>query len=228
MYSADKRQKRRGIFIKFIILMIPFFAVLALITWLVFYRDTSNSASFQKTGAEVAEVKLATKDFTNTYFKITLPTSWADNGRQNPYSNQVYYEFQNTLKNYNNRWIRIYVDVFPGDFAINRLMPVSVVNNRIVPGTLSDDCTTFTGAPLSESGRSTAVTWEARWQNIKFICNVAAPANFTGTASLQEGYGITLTSKNGSSHKYFFVYIDHNAHPEYTTFSDALKSFETL
>ncbi|MEI6237029.1 MAG: hypothetical protein WCP03_00305 [Candidatus Saccharibacteria bacterium] len=229
MYTANKRQKKHKIFLRFIIFVVPILVILGILVWYVFFRDNSNSASFSKAGAEVAIVKPVYKDFTNQFFKITLPNSWADLGRKNPYSDQVYYEFQNTQKGFDNRWLRVYVDIFPLDFALNRLMPITIANNKIIPDTVSEECTTFTGAPISGANRQQTVqTWSAKYNSIDFICDMANPRNYVGTASSTQGYATTLTNKDGSSiHKYFFVYIDHNIHPEYLTFSDALKSFET-
>jgi ABC-type cobalt transport system substrate-binding protein len=228
MYTANKRQKKHKIFLRFILIVVPIIILLGILVWYVFFRDNSNSASFSKAGAEVAVVKPVYKDFTNQFFKISMPSSWADLGRKNPYSNQVYYEFQNTQKDYDNRWLRVYVDVFPADFAINRLMPITVVNNKIIPDVVSDTCDTFTGAPISGNNRQQASeTWAAKYKDINFICDMGNPRNYVGTASSAQGYATTLTNKDGSTHKYFFVYIDHNIHPEYSVFSDTLKSFET-
>lgn len=136
--------------------------------------------------------------------------------------------FQNTQKDFDNRWIRVYVDIFPPNFALNRLMPITIVNNKIIPDSVSEECKSFTGAPISGANRQqTSQTWAAKYKNVDFVCDMATPRNYVGTASAGQGYGTTLTNKDGSSHKYFIVYIDHNIHPEYSTFSDALKSFET-
>lgn len=229
MYSVNKRQKQQLIFFKFLLFVIPCLMILGLIIWLVFFKETYNSANFQQTGVKVAGIKPKTKDFVNELYKISLPTSWTYNGLKNPFSDQLYDEYQNMAKDYENRWIRIYIDVFPADFAIDRLLPVSVSDNAIIPGSVSNDCKTFEGAPFSPRGSNIgADTWEANWQNVSFICNIATSLNYIGATSKEEGYGITLLSQNGQSHEYFFLYIDHNAHPEYTTFTDALKSFETL
>ena len=56
---------------------------------------------------------------------------------------------------------------------------------------------------------------------------MAKPQNLTGTASEDEGIGNTIVSSDGTKHKYFFVYIDHNVAPDNKIFTEALKSFET-
>jgi hypothetical protein len=228
MYTANKRQRKYKIFFKFMLFVLPFIFAIGFLVWFIFMRPSESSANFAKAGTDIAQVQAAKKDFTNDYFKISLPVGWADHGKQNPLANQVFYEYQSAIKNYDNRWLHVYVDVFPADFAINKLLPVEVVNNRINPGDISDDCTTFTGSPSPGSGgRALNQTWSAKWQGVKFICSMTQPDNYVGTASVEEGYGITLLSKQGVKHKYFFVYIDHNVRPDYQIFMEALKSFET-
>jgi len=206
--------------------VVPFAIALVALGWFVFLRDDSNSASFTKAGTEVATVSPKTTDFVNEYFKITLPSTWVFLGRQNPFSNQLYYEYQNKQKDYDNRWLRVYVDIFPGDYAITRLLPLTVSNNHLVLGDLSDDCNTFTGAPLANNSQGLSGSWAAKWRNINFTCDLSRQQT-VGTASLEEGYGVTIKSKNNAAHKYFFVYIDHNIHPDYTLLSNVVKSFET-
>lgn len=230
MYTANKRQKKHRTLFKFILFVTPFILIGAGIIWFVFFRvDDSTSTNFSKGGSQVAVVKPSVQDFTTEIFKISLPTGWVELGKKNPSSNEVYYEYQSKVKDYENRYMRIYVDVMPKQYALNRLMPISVVENRISPGTISDDCKTFTGAPLSGTGSvQQASTWTARWQGVDFVCDLARPQNYSGTSSEEEGMAVTLVGKNGVKHKYFFVYIDHNVRPEYQIFTDALKSFETV
>lgn len=229
MYTVNHRQRHHKLFLRFLLFAIPFVAILVIAIWFIFFRDTnSTSANFTKAGAEVAVVKPDTKDFTNEYFKITLPSSWVADGRKNPHSYEVYYEFHNTLENYDNRWLRVYVDVIPDFQKLNRLLPVSIVNNRLVPGSLSDDCRSFTGAPTQNSSQSSGQSWKAKWQGVEFFCDMNISENYMGTASVDQGYSVSLANGDGSIHKYFIVYIDHNIHPDYQLLSDVVKSFETL
>ena len=101
-----------------------------------------------------------------------------------------------------------------------------MANNRLVPGSPSDECRTFTGAP-SQSNQANSQNWTAKWREVEFICDMSPVENTTGTASAQEGYNITLTNQDGSTHKYFFMFIDHNIHPDNSALVEAVKSFET-
>jgi len=228
MYTVNHRQHRHKIFLRFLFFVLPFLLALAALIWFLFFRSTDTSTSFSNPGAKVAVVEPNTKDFTNEYFKITLPTTWVDLGRKNPFSYEVYYEYQNQQENYTNQWLRVYVDVIPDFQAITRLLPVTVVNNRFVSGTMSSECRTFTGAPSQIDNQASNQSWEAKWQDVVFICDMDLIENFTGTASAEEGYRVTLVNKNGVAHKYFIAYIDHNIHPSYQTYINAVRSFETL
>lgn len=232
MYTANKRQRKYRTFLKFTLLISPFLLGILGLIWFVFLRNNDSiSSNFNKQGAQVAVVKPATKDFSNEMFKITLRSNWEAHGKQNPFSNQIYYEFQESIKEKEggSRWLRVYVDTFPKDFALNRLLPISVVDNRIIPGIISDDCTTFTGSPLSTLGaKAGADTWAAKWQGVDFVCSMTNAQNYTGTASAEEGIGTTFINSDNVKHKYFFVFIDHNVRPDYTIFSDSLKTFQTL
>jgi hypothetical protein len=47
-----------------------------------------------------------------------------------------------------------------------------------------------------------------------------------GTSSPQEINTVTVTGPSTGTHKYFFVYTDNSAEPDYTIFTDALQSFK--
>ena len=229
MYTANKKQRKYRLIWRFSLFVLVVLGVGGAIVWFVFFRNSDNqSTNFARAGSEVASVQASEQEFKNELFKFNLPAGWEAQGMKNPVSDEKYYSFQNMVKGYDNRWLRVYVDVFPANFPINKLMPVSVVDNRVVPGILSDDCTSFTGAPLDKNAKQTAAQWTAKWQGIAFTCDMAKPQNLVGTANADEGMGTTLASLNGTKHKYLFVYIDHNVAPDYKIFTDALKSFQTL
>jgi hypothetical protein len=229
MYTVNKTRSRKKLLLEFIITIAVLFALLAVALWFFVFREKGeSSASFSRTGGTVAVVAPATKDFTVDEFTISLPDGWELNGKKNPYYNQVFYEFQSKVKDYENRWLNVYVDVIPQDYAINKLLPISVINNKITPGTVSDDCKSFTGAPKPGSGQTTSQTWKATWEDVTFICNMTGQQNQVGTASAADGYNVPITGPLKGTHTYFFVYIDHNVRPDTSILSDAVKSFVAL
>lgn len=227
MYRSNQRYHKHKTLLRFAVAVSVVLLIIALLVWWLVVRGTrSTSANFDKVGTISIE-KPDTKEFTTPYFKISLPRTWEEKGRQNPYSYEVYYLYQNTEKNYDNRWLRVYVDVFPPDMPLNRLLPIALINNKIAPGVLSDDCTVFTGAPTATSGQK-AATATAKWQGVSFVCNFAAAQNVTGTGTTDQGYGITMTGPLSGAHKYFFTYTDFNVRPDVQLLSDALKNFQPL
>ncbi len=224
MYRANRRYRKHATFLRFVLVVLPLLLIIALFVWWFFLKsDESSSTNFEKIGTRRIE-STPTKVFTTPFYKVTLPATWKDNGRKNPFSDEVYYEYQNTQKNYENQWLRIYVDTFRRDLPINRILPVTVSNNQIIPGAISDDCTSFTDAPKNSQN---AANWAAKWQGVSFVCDIASAENTTGTVSPDEGYSLTLTGSKGS-HEYFFAYTDFNIRPNFQLLSDALKSFEPL
>ena len=229
MYTVNKTRSRKKLLIEFIAVLLAIFIVAAFLVWFFIFRGgTQSSASFNKTGGTVAVVEAATIEFTVDEFKILLPEGWELLGKQNPYYNQLYYEFQSKVKDYDNRWLKVFVDVIPQDYALNKLLPITVEGNKLKPGIMSDDCKTFTGAPKPGSGQTSAQTWKATWENVTFICNMQSQQNHVGTASAADGYNVPVTGPAKGTHKYFFVYIDHNVRPDTSILTDAVKSFEAL
>lgn len=203
--------------------------IIVAIAWYFISRPSDSSTNFLKEGGHVAQVEISKEKFTTDYFTVLLPSGWKSMGLQHPRSDSTFYEYQSTAQGYDNRRLQIFVDNFPKNYAVNRLLPIDVVDNKIVTGVMSDDCATFTGAPTPGSTTHiTAETWTAKWQGVVFLCAMNKPENLVGTASEDEGYGVTLINPKGLKHKYFFVYIDQNVRPDYTILSNALKSFETL
>ena len=226
MYVINQQPQRKKTILKYLVFSCIFLAIAGLIVWIVFLKNDSNSVSFVPSNEKPAVVKPEMRDFENEYFKITLPATWVDLGRKNPFAYEVYYEFQNTQKDYENRWLRVYVDTIPANQAVTKILPVEVVDNRLVPGQVSDSCRNFSGAPAS-SGQANSQNWLATWQGVEFYCDMNPAENFIGTASQEEGYGVTLVNLDGSNHRYFIAYINHNNNPDSNFIIDVVNTFET-
>ena len=228
MYTVNKTRSQKKIVFTLIISLLLIFGLAYGLFWYFIIRDTdSNSANFSRTGGTVAVVKPATQDFATEEFTITLPSGWEFLGKENPVVNEEYYYYQSKTDDFTNRWLKIFVDTYPKDYALTRLLPITVKGNKIEPGIASSECTSFEGAPKVGS-QASKQPWVAEWEGISFNCNMTNPQNHTGTASVKDGYGVPITGKSGAIHKYFFVYIDHNIRPDYSILTSALKTFEAL
>lgn len=227
MYRSNQRYHKHKTLLRFTLVVGVFLLIIFVVTWWIIARgNRTTSANFDKVG-NISVSKPDTKEFTTPYFKISLPKTWEEKGKQNPYAYEVYYLYQNTQTTNDNRQLKVFVDVFPSDKPINRVMPISLLNGRISPGILSDDCTAFTGAPTATSGQKSESA-PAKWQGVSFVCDFARAQNVTGTVSVEEGYGITMTGPISGTHKYFFTYTDLNVRPDVQFLSEALKSFQPI
>lgn len=229
MYTVNKTRSRKRLLFEFLTVVFVLLLIVGALIWFFFLRGSNeSSANFSRTGGTVAVVKPATVDFTQDEFKISLPDGWKLLGLKNPYYNQKYYEYQSTVKDYDNRWLRVYVDVIPQDYVLNKLLPITVEGNRLKPGAMSDDCKSFTGAPKPGSGQTNSQSWKATWSDISFICDMASQQNQVGTANAANGYAVPVTGPTKGTHTYFFVYIDQNIRPDTSILTNAIKSFEAL
>ena len=190
---------------------------------LVHYLVRANMAIGPTPPATTTSVAsgVATKTLDEPLFTIALPTDWQLAASM---SSPSMYRFVATAKPDNARWLDVYVDSVPNNFAMNRMLPVQANGTGItVIGTVSDNCVNFTG-PGVTVGSGTA---PAKWEGITFTCDTG---NYirdvvgigTGTAD----NSVALTSTDKGTHKFYFVYTDNDASADYTLFTSALKTFQ--
>lgn len=229
MYKINSNQSNKLLAFKISVITIFIIAISVVIVWFVFFKNSQESiTSFDRLDAQTKTQLPLTKDFTVEEFKVTLPQTWQLIGKQNPYYNEVYYLFQSTEKNQENRWLRIYVNVIPENFAVNRLLPVIPSANKLLAGEMSTDCNSFKGAPNSQNSLNRAQNWATTWQDINFNCDLSGVSNQVGTASLQNGNTVPLLGEKSGVNNYFFVYTDQNIKPDYSILINAVNSFIVL
>jgi len=131
------------------------------------------------------------------------------------------YSWQGTNKN-NTRWLNVYMDTIPASLAVNRVLPVMGNGAALsLPTNVSDNCTTFTGA-----SNSTQLSVTAKWQGITFLCDTGNYVrDVVGTSSLEGVNTVSLSTTTSGNHHFFFTYTDNSSSPDYTIFTNALKSF---
>lgn len=229
MYTASHRQRKRRPLIGFLILFGCISAVVAFVLWWFLIRgDDLQVVSVGSTATREVGVAEPTTEYRTSLYRIELPLTWIDKGRKNPVSDSVYYEYQNTAKNYDNRYLRIYVDKYPADLPINKLLPVTAVNNTLVPAVVSEDCSSFSMPANQKPATPKPDFIAAKWQGVSFTCDLKQTDNKVGTASAEEGYGATVQGSNGEKHRYFFVYIERNVRADYQFLPTVIKSFKAL
>lgn len=160
-------------------------------------------------------------------FVMQLPADWREVGRVN---SQTEYgiTWQATKPKEDNRFITVYVDKIPRAKAYNRLLPVEAVGTSLRHGTISDNCAAYTeGGAIDANAALKAKETLAKWEEVAFMCDLPKVFdNVIGTSSKEGINLVTVSGPQGGTHKYFFIYTDHNIHPNYDIFIDSIKSFK--
>jgi hypothetical protein len=158
--------------------------------------------------------------FDEKLFSIKLPIDWKPIVHNDVPAPTL--GWQGSVGDNKNRWLEIYIDTNVGTFAVNRALHIQAHQNTInVLGSVSDNCTTFTGMSNTQGHGGVL----AKWQGIDFLCDTGNyERDVVGTTSPDGLNNATLTGTSGPHH-FFFVYTDNSASPDYSLFTNAIKSF---
>lgn len=231
MYRLGRRSKKKAKknlwVVILIFLLIPVVGVAFFLLRVVKDSDTKPTTPLAITREYAAEQTDDRKTFDQDDFTIKLPSDWLlKDHMTTPYN---MYSWQASKKGADNRWLEIYVDSTPQEKAFNRMLPVSIDGNKIiVTGSVSDNCTAFTGPQGPDHAPASGVdTLPAKWQGVDFQCDMANyTRNLVGVGTADTQTAIKLAGVKTGAHTFFFVYIDHNISPDYQILEDALASIE--
>lgn len=122
------------------------------------------------------------------------------------------------------RWVRVYEDTIPGDYAYNYLLPLASTGPSLNVGQISGNCADFTTtAQVHNNGTIAAVS---KWQQVSFYCDYGNQVfQVVGTGSKEAINSISLTGPSAHPHKYFFLYQDNNVTPDLGVLGIVLASF---
>ena len=160
--------------------------------------------------------------FEGATFKIQLPSDWkVMTVTDTP---QPTYTWHGTSKTDANRWIDVYVDADLATFSINRVIAAQANGTGIsVTSDVSDNCTSFTGVTPDSTHSYT----QAKWEGVPFLCETGNYSrDVVGTSSPDGLNTINITGPVSGLHHYFLVYTDNSESPDYSFFTNALKSFQ--
>ena len=162
-----------------------------------------------------------TKAFTEPLFSINLPTDWQPVQPTNM-PPQPSYTWHGTSKENSARQLNVFVDKDVGTLAVNRELSVQANGMAVtVLGDVSDNCTTFTGNATSTHGST-----PAKWQGIDFLCDSGNyERDVVGIAS-PDGLNTVILTGSSGNHHLFFTYVDNSASPDYSIFTNALRSLK--
>jgi hypothetical protein len=146
---------------------------------------------------------------------LSFPGDWREIDRVER-ANEQSITWQATLRDEDNRWLKLYINTIPEDEAVVRLLPVSVDGAQMSRGQMSGHCNTFTGATVQGERYPLA-----KWEDVEFWCdaNRAVNTNIIGTGQQgQPPNTIEITGENSGTNRYFFVYRDQNIRPNFDIF----------
>ncbi len=224
MYKIGRRSKKRvkrklWVFI-LIILIIVCAAIVTGIVYLLNQETEQITVPEKAITREYAPPQEDLKEFHQDSFSINLPSDWVYKGHVTAPVNVFAYE--STKKNEDARRLEIFVDRIPTDKAFNRILPVTIQDNKIlVSGSVSGNCVEFTGINGVNPQTAGVATLASKWQGVEFTCDVGnRTRNVVGVGTTEHKSNIPL-----SNHVYYFLYIDHTIHPNYQILEKALESF---
>lgn len=179
-----------------------------------------NSAPASVTAVTYEQTKLQKVDVPN--FSMSIPASWKLSNINAEVPKPTYI-WQGTTGEDKNRWISVFIDASLSNFAVNRALHIQSNGATItVIGDNSDNCTSFTGPANTQTGKT-----PAKWETIDFLCDSGNyERNVTGVVSPDGLNNTNLTGVTKGVHRYFFTYTDNTHQPDYSIFSEALRSFK--
>ncbi len=228
---AQTKRPKKSYLLENLAILVFVAILLAGIYWFVVKNANGAAVVKNNDAPRVTQVKLSNKStkIDEPDFNLELPGSWKETDR-NVGINSRNIMWTNITRGGVGRWVKIYIDTIPTDFALNFVMPVSSTGSQLADGQMSDNCVTFTpGADKDTShdrAKVSAATLPSSYLGVNFICdNSHVLRQLVGSSSKEGVNSVTAAGPKGS-HKYFFAYNDDNYHPDYNLFSNILESFK--
>ena len=230
MYRSQRRvtNRKKSAPIFMILLVI----ILLSVAWYFINRDVLKSTKIKGsdqaiTGYYDGSATSNKKIIKEPGFSFSLPDDWKEIAREKgpPYETIQWRSFK---KGSESRDLKLWVNTIPTEMAVNRIMPITIVGNKILAGDISDNCVNFNINKYNPKTNEKVIEKSpGKWQGASFICDLGNYLrNLVGTSVVDGDYNATLKTKDGKDMKFFFVYTDHTPAPDYQVFVDALKSFE--
>lgn len=190
-------------------------------------KDSNSAEGVGRTVAQTEDEAANTVTLDHEYFTMEFPSDWKEVGHYSG-ANERSVTWQATKYREDNRYLKIYVDIIPKTYAINRMLPLTPRGNTFAVGDISNNCSTFTKGGTPDAGDAQFVSADnAKWQGVDFICDLAQVTdNEVGTSSLEGINTASLTGPAKGKHSYFFVYTDHNIQANNSILYNALRSFK--
>ncbi len=222
MYQHGRRTKRPLNTVLFFGTLVVI-GIVVLLSWLMVRRDIANTTDPKSTVPIVTEIgddKEATVRLDEPLFTMELPADWTLLERRNEdYINA--YIWRSTKKGADDRKLTLHINIMPAEHKLVRMQPLTVNGDKFMLGNVSDDCVNFAGgAGRTQASPSGNAPFEAKWENVTFMCDPITTNQTIGTGTVEGG----IAARAGRS-TFFFFYEDHNIKPDNTILRRALESF---
>jgi hypothetical protein len=219
-YRGERMIPKRRTSYKLIVPLICIAAVVIAVVIHSLHSDTKIGTVPPPVVSSVATPSSQTVEFNEPDFTIFLPSDWELLSVKT--SPIMIYHFTSTGAANTGRLLDIYLDAKPTMFGVNRMLPVQASGNRLeLLGEVSNNCTTFTQKSSSQPITYTAATWD----NVGFLCDLGNyERDVVGTSSPEGPNKVTLTGTTTGNHSFFFAFTDNTPSPQYSIFTEALKT----
>lgn len=220
-----RKNRKRHVFIVTCLsfLVVAIFAIVILTLINKTTKKIQSVSGPNETVGSIAENPLSnTTVITEPYYTFNLPELWKQTKSVSD-STENSITWQSFVKGATARYLTIYSDPIPATYPVNLELPVEAHGDKLSFGTLSGNCAGFTNT----TGPKSLVPVLAKWANVNFWCNVPLFADDqVGTGTVGAINSVTLTGSTTGTHHFFFLYIDRDNSPDYSTFYSILDSFQ--
>jgi hypothetical protein len=225
MYILHRRNKRTRT-ITALVVVVLIIGAAAVFGKGYFTADTSISPTPAAVVSTIHDTRTTTKHIDDQLFSFDVPRDWEATQVSGLTAGSK--SWQNTKDNKGVRVITLYMDNIPANFAVNRVVALRAESGRLfVDGSVSDNCTNFTGTSVASGPNAGNGKAPAKWQGVNFICDTGNYLrNVVGTGSIDGLNTVKLTGQNVGAHNVFITYTDNSASPNFGIFTDMLQSFK--
>jgi hypothetical protein len=160
--------------------------------------------------------------YENDQFKFESAAQWQlSREESNGATKYIFFKQSNGLIEYE---LDILFDKSASDKAVNYIMPVSIVGNKLKTGPLSDRC----GNPIIQKApknQRPPLTLAQQYQGVNYICDVLGSKEVAAAGLSGGSYNIPLHSPKGSIVNVNFLFVNDTSSSFAGTFKEVLESF---
>lgn len=176
--------------------------------------DKSEVTSRESHSVQTSKANVITTE----YFQFQAPPGWVEVSNETKPPLFVYREINNTLIK---RELRIYVDTPAEELRSSYVLPVSVSDDRLVPGAVSEHCKN--DSAFSATQRSPA---NIIWDGVAIMCEPDSIEYNVVIGAKGNRQGISMKRPSGDSISYAIIYKDLTASPSSVDLYIILRSFQ--